>query len=164
MPTPSKRKQIAEILKQHYGNQVDTPNPKQQANYEAHKAASEYSHGFYQDWDYLVGMYAGYYVIRVARDVRTDQDARENEFVAFRLYYGIFSFTNENGTFKIPTHSSGVGGKTLEDCLNAICYQIGYNAAYRSGNLGLWQRRLPAHLQQETARNPIRTNYYTNNE
>jgi len=148
MPSPSKRTQIAAILKQQYGNQVDTPTAKQQANYEAHKAVSEYSHGYYQDWGVLVGMYAGYYVIQLDRNVRTDRDANENLYVAFRLYYNIYSFTNENGIWYIPQHSNGMGGQTLDDCLNAICYRIAHNAAYRSANTGLWQRRLPVHLQQ----------------
>jgi hypothetical protein len=148
----SKRAQIRAVLQEYHGTQVSDPNAKQIAKYNAHVLCANEE---YKGWLDLVGMYAGYYIIRTSDPVYP--------FIATRLY-GIFTLPNyreivpptngfwvqheEDGTFyQRGKHSHIRWAKTQEGCLAAIIDQMAYNAAGRSANKGIWQRRLPTELQ-----------------
>lgn len=148
----SKRAQIRAALQDRFGTQVSQPNAKQIARYNQHALCSNVD---YEGWQELIGMYAGYYIIRTT-------DPR-SPFMATRLYgvntlpnyrdvvpptNGLWVQHEPDGTYcQQGNHSHIRWAKTLPDCLAAILDQMAYNAGGRSSNKGLWQRRLPAELQ-----------------
>lgn len=158
-----KVRQIASYVQQHYGNDLSTPNAKQIANYNAHMMGGKANEeaDYRSEYKYitaLLGMYAGYYVMR-------EEDPRNPNFTftATKLKYGVHKadhlFEGHEIYYGLE-HTRWVGGRTLEELLHNICYQIAYNANARSQNVGLWQRRLPAHLRRQPHSSPWRNQNY----
>jgi len=154
----SKQQELRAILHNHYGNKLETPNKKQLANYAAHVATQD---GEYSDFVELLGMYAGYYVIRIhSKHNYMGEITFEDGICATRLRlrfytfdqwqpvegkYGEYEKTGE--TYKRGSHTRFLFAKTVEGIINEIVAQIAYNAGSRSAGKGIWQRQLPRHLQ-----------------
>jgi hypothetical protein len=157
--SPSKQQQLREILKGIHGSDLQSPNAKQIANYQAHVATQDAE---YFDFVELLGMYAGYYVISTRREINYCGTVTvETSICATRLHLkfytlerwrqieGKWDFEKDGTTYQKGSHSRFLFAQTVEGIINEIVAQMAHNAGYRNMNVGLWQRRLPVHLQRQ---------------
>jgi hypothetical protein len=143
----SKRQQLSEIYRRRYGQEMETPSPKDIKIWEAHKALDD--GGRYSELRpiiALVGMYAGYFIF-------TEKD-RDDEskliYVATKLRRKIHAYTRENGEvhYFAGRTSRWVFGSSPQGIVDSIIYQMVENAGYRGGGTAeISREQLPGHLR-----------------